>query len=209
MMLGNSFESDIVVDGALLLCSLHNGSVEMTKQNLKAVSGAQVCSNSFPILLLSPKKIDVGMILQVLPSLLWRRQKISLLNKFPLPQIITKQRSENCCHTLIQCLLATCRPELNTNAESDTSSVEVLKALTFHLASPLQIPQPSDVQRPASQPTQIDRSKSAPPPDTNKLKSEISAPAVLSDSECNVCRAFPNFSNMQCQVKVECYRIQQ
>lgn len=65
LMLGNSYESDIVIDGALLLCSLHNGSVELTKQNLKSISGAQVCSNSFPILLLAPKKIDVGMILQV------------------------------------------------------------------------------------------------------------------------------------------------
>lgn len=67
-MLGSSYESDIVIDGALLLCSLHNGSVELTKQNLKSISGAQVCSNSFPILLLPPKKIDVGMILQVRPS---------------------------------------------------------------------------------------------------------------------------------------------
>lgn len=67
-MLGISYESDIVIDGALLLCSLHNGSVELTKQNLKSISGAQVCSNSFPILLLPPKKIDVGMILQVRPS---------------------------------------------------------------------------------------------------------------------------------------------
>ncbi|KAG4065560.1 hypothetical protein HA402_013330 [Bradysia odoriphaga] len=165
LMLGNSFESDIVIDGALLLCSLHNGSVEMTKQNLKAVSGAQVCSNSFPILLLSPKKIDVGMILQ----------------------IISKQRSENCCLTLIQCLLATCRPELNANTESDTSSVEILKALTFHLASPSQKPQSADAQRITSQnETQNDRSKSVPPPsDKNKLSSEIAAPAVLSDSECN------------------------
>lgn len=64
-MLGNSYDTDIVIDGALLLCSLHNGSVELTKQNLKSISGAQVCSNTFPILLLPPKKIDVGMILQV------------------------------------------------------------------------------------------------------------------------------------------------
>lgn len=68
-MLGNSYESDIVVDGALVLCSLHNGSVEMTKQNSKPVSGAQVCSNSFPILLLAPKIIDVGMILQVMRTI--------------------------------------------------------------------------------------------------------------------------------------------
>lgn len=68
-MLGNSYESDIVIDAALLLCSLHNGSVELTKQNSKSISGAQVCSNTFPILLLPPKKIDVGMILQVGPTL--------------------------------------------------------------------------------------------------------------------------------------------
>lgn len=64
-MLNVSYNSDAVMDGALVLCTLHNGSVEITKQNSKIVSGAQVCSNSFPNLLLPAKKFDVGMILQV------------------------------------------------------------------------------------------------------------------------------------------------
>lgn len=182
-MLGNSYESDIVIDGALLLCSLHNGSVELTKQNLKSISGAQVCSNSFPILLLAPKKIDVGMILQV--GEICRRNNFFFLKFIIIPKIISKQRSEQCCLALISCLLITCRPELNSNNESDTSSVEILKALTFHLASPLQ-KQTSDVSPAGNQITQINRSKSAPLIDTNKLNNSIPAPAVLSDSECNV-----------------------
>lgn len=64
-MLGTLSHAAIVVDGALILCALHNGSVESTKLNSKTVSGAQVCSNSFPTLLLPPKTIDIGMILQV------------------------------------------------------------------------------------------------------------------------------------------------
>lgn len=185
-MLGNSYESDIVIDGALLLCSLHNGSVELTKQNLKSISSAQVCSNSFPILLLAPKKIDVGMILQVGHSIY--PIKLTQHSNLTFQKIISKQRSEHCCLTLISCLLQTCKPEFNSTNESDTSSVEILKALTFHLASPLQ-KQSSDVSPVANPMAPINRSKSAPLIDTNKLNSEIAAPVVLSDSECNV-RAF-------------------
>lgn len=58
--------SNEVIDGALVLCSLHNASVAVTKQNSKPISGAQVCSNSFPTLLLLQKSIDVGMVLQVI-----------------------------------------------------------------------------------------------------------------------------------------------
>lgn len=50
---------------------------------------------------------------------------------------MSKQRSELCCMTLISCLLETCKPEVNSGTGSDTSSVEILKALTSHLASPL------------------------------------------------------------------------
>lgn len=59
------YSTEVLIDGALVLCSLHNGSVELTMKNSKSLSGAQVCSNSFPILLLAPKIFDVGMILQV------------------------------------------------------------------------------------------------------------------------------------------------
>lgn len=64
-MLGASLHSDVVIDSALVLCTVHNASVEATNKNSKLISGAQVCSNSFPTLLLQPKKFDVGMILQV------------------------------------------------------------------------------------------------------------------------------------------------
>lgn len=57
--------------------------------------------------------------------------------------------------------------------------MEILRALTFHLASPSQKPL-------TDQTPQINRSKSAPIIDTSKLNSEIPAPVVVSDSECNV-----------------------
>lgn len=65
-MLGCSMYLDSIVDGALALCNLHNESVALTQKNSKtAASGAQVCSNSFPALLLPVKKFDMSMILQV------------------------------------------------------------------------------------------------------------------------------------------------
>lgn len=66
MLSASLYSAEVLIDGALVLCSLHNGSVEMTKRNAKTISGAQVCSNSFPILLLTPKIFDIGSILQVL-----------------------------------------------------------------------------------------------------------------------------------------------
>lgn len=65
-MLEATMHSNEVIDGALVLCSLHNASVAVTKQNNKPISGAQVCSNSFPTLLLQQKSFDVGMVLQVI-----------------------------------------------------------------------------------------------------------------------------------------------
>lgn len=65
-------------------------------------------------------------------------------NEHFLPnQIISKYRSEQCCMVLISSLLATCKTDLSSSAESDTSSVEVLKALTSHMtsASPLNLSQ--------------------------------------------------------------------
>lgn len=65
-MLESTLNSNEIVDGALVLCALHNGSVAKTAKNCqKPISGAQVCSNSFPTLLLPQKCFDVGMILQV------------------------------------------------------------------------------------------------------------------------------------------------
>jgi hypothetical protein len=50
-------------------------------------------------------------------------------------QAITKQRSEHCCSTLISCLITCKTTEVNgkDDDESDTSSVEILRALTTQL----------------------------------------------------------------------------
>lgn len=124
-MLGSGSEAGI--DGALVLCALHNCSIR-AKGSRSTVSRAQVCSNTFPGLMLPPKRFDLNAILQT----------------------VAKQRSELCCMSLIACLLATCAPDLGgggaigggvdglNDDTSDTSSVEVLKALTVHMitASP-------------------------------------------------------------------------
>lgn len=118
-MLAATYTSEVVVDGALLLCTLHNESVILAQKTTQArtQTNAQICSNSFPPLMSTPKKVDVGTILQ----------------------IITKQRAEDCCSTLINCLLTTCKGALsvtNEENESDTSSVEILRALTTNLQGP-------------------------------------------------------------------------
>lgn len=65
-MLGASVHSEASIDAALVLCTLHNGSVLATQTNgTRTTSGAQVCSNSFPGLMLAPKKFDLNMVLQV------------------------------------------------------------------------------------------------------------------------------------------------
>uniref|UniRef100_A0A182UHA5 Coiled-coil protein 142 C-terminal domain-containing protein n=1 Tax=Anopheles melas TaxID=34690 RepID=A0A182UHA5_9DIPT len=119
LMLAATYTSEVVVDGALLLCTLHNESVILAQNTTQArtQTNAQICSNSFPPLMSTPKKVDVGTILQ----------------------IITKQRAEDCCSTLINCLLTTCKGALsvtNEENESDTSSVEILRALTTNLQGP-------------------------------------------------------------------------
>ncbi|XP_059621135.1 uncharacterized protein LOC132264825 [Phlebotomus argentipes] len=116
LMLGESHHTDVILDGALLLCTLHNDTTEQLAQSAKQNEGAAVCSNTFAGLMSQPRKIDMGAILQTL----------------------SKRRSEQCCLALIGCLLATCRVEMSVpSAESDTSSVEILRALTSHLQSPL------------------------------------------------------------------------
>lgn len=54
------------------------------------------------------------------------------------PQIVCKQRSEQCCLQLITCLIAGYRAEMMApNQESDTSSVEILRTITHNLQSPV------------------------------------------------------------------------
>lgn len=68
-------------------------------------------------------------------------------------QAIISRRSEHCCLQLISSLLVSCQIETGTESESETSSIEVLKALTMHMssgASPLNgHAQPSAVQDPS------------------------------------------------------------
>lgn len=109
--------NDEFVDDALILVTSHNKCVEYTASfNFGGV--AQICCGSNTSIFLPPTRIDVKDILQS----------------------ITVRRSEHCCLQLISSLLASCQIETTCESESDTSSVEVLKALTSHMstgASPL------------------------------------------------------------------------
>lgn len=148
-MLGCAMYLDAMVDSALVLCNLHNRSVALTQKNSKNVSGAQVCSNSFPGLLLPPKKFDMALILQV--DFYIYHTYPYLLYTHHTKQTISRQRCEMCCLSLISCLLASCKPDMGASSDdsSDTSSVEILKALTVHLASPAtQRPKSATHQRP-------------------------------------------------------------
>lgn len=50
-------------------------------------------------------------------------------------QLITKYRTESCCASLISCLLANCRADLQfDDNESDTSSLQIFHALTKELS---------------------------------------------------------------------------
>ncbi|XP_055548511.1 uncharacterized protein LOC129732056 [Wyeomyia smithii] len=113
LMLGLTYSSEMVIDGSMLLSTLHNESVTLALKTAKARTqdGAQICSNTFPAVMIAPKKIDIATVLQ----------------------IVTKQRSEQCCATLINCLLVSCKGATTTaieDDESETSSVEILRTLT-------------------------------------------------------------------------------
>lgn len=70
-------------------------------------------SNTFPIVLANPKRMDVTSILQ----------------------LITKYRTDIVCGSLISCLLANCRADLQyEDNESDTSSLQIFHALTKELS---------------------------------------------------------------------------
>lgn len=82
--------------------------------NFKFGGSAQICSVSFTSIFLPPSRIDVKYILHA----------------------ITIHRSEFCCLQLISSLLASCQLDTNGNdSESETSSIEILKALTSHMSS--------------------------------------------------------------------------
>lgn len=82
--------------------------------NFKFGGRAQICSVSFTSIFLPPSRIDVKYILHA----------------------ITVHRSEFCCLQLISSLLASCQLDTNgSDSESETSSIEILKALTSHMTS--------------------------------------------------------------------------
>lgn len=68
-------------------------------------------------------------------------------------QSIIARRSEHCCLQLISSLLVSCQFDNGAESESETSSIEVLKALTSHMstgASPLnEVPKSSGAHDPS------------------------------------------------------------
>lgn len=102
-----------IFEAAFHLSSLFNNILILTGQYTKASSGSLVVSNTFPCLLSNPKRMDITSILQ----------------------LITKYRTESCCASLISCLLANCRADLQyDDNESDTSSLQIFHALTKELS---------------------------------------------------------------------------
>lgn len=102
-----------IFEAAFHLSSLFNNILILTSQYTKSSSGSLVVSNTFPCLLSNPKRMDVTSILQ----------------------LITKYRTESCCASLISCLLANCRADVQyDDNESDTSSLQIFHALTKELS---------------------------------------------------------------------------
>jgi hypothetical protein len=102
-----------VFEAAFHLSSLYNNILLLTSQYTKSSSGSLVVSNTYPTLLSNPKRMDITSILQ----------------------LITKYRTESCCASLISCLLANCRADLQfEDNESDTSSLQIFHALTKELS---------------------------------------------------------------------------
>ncbi|KAG5685028.1 hypothetical protein PVAND_014231 [Polypedilum vanderplanki] len=100
-----------VFEAAFQMCSLLNTAVILTLQNTKSASGTLVISNTFPPLLSNPRVMHIHSLLQM----------------------VTRYRTEQCCESLISCLLATCKAEMNDETESDDSSLEIYLALTEQL----------------------------------------------------------------------------
>lgn len=102
-----------IFEAAFHLSSLFNNILLLTSQYTKLSSGSLVISNTFPTLFANPKRMDITSVLQ----------------------LITKYRTESCCASLISCLLANCRAELQyDDNESDTSSLLIFHALTKELS---------------------------------------------------------------------------
>lgn len=102
-----------IFEAAFHLSSLFNNILVLTSQYTKSSSGSLVVSNTFPCLLSNYKRMDIQSILQ----------------------LVTRYRTESCCASLISCLLANCRADLQyDDDESDTSSLQIFHALTKELS---------------------------------------------------------------------------
>lgn len=130
-----------IFEAALHLCSLFNNILILTSQYTKTSSGSLMVSNTFPNVLSNSKRMDITSILQ----------------------LITKYRTESCCASLISCLLANCRADLQyEDNESDTSSLQIFHALTKELSNSEEFVHHSTV----NEPKEIKVSSSTPKPAT-------------------------------------------
>lgn len=119
-----------IFEAAFHLSSLFNNILILTAEYTRASSGSLVVSNTFPCLLSTHKRMDITSILQ----------------------LITKYRTESCCASLISCLLANCRADLQyDDNESDTSSLQIFHALTKELSQSEELMQ----QHPTNEPKEI------------------------------------------------------
>lgn len=94
------------------MAAAHNKCIEFTKK-FNFGGPARILSVSYTTIFLPPSRIDVKDVLQS----------------------ITIRRSEHCCLQLISSLLMSCQVDNGSESESETSSIEVLKALTSHMSS--------------------------------------------------------------------------
>lgn len=116
-----------IFEAAFHLSSLFNNILILTSEYSKMSSGSLVVSNTFPSLLSTSKRMDIASILQ----------------------LITKYRTESCCASLISCLLANCRAELQfEDNDSDTSSLQIFHALTRELSQSEELMQHSIANEP-------------------------------------------------------------
>lgn len=116
-----------IFEAAFHLCSLFNNILILTSKYTKMSSGSLVVSNTFPSLLSLSKRMDIASILQ----------------------LVTKYRTESCCASLISCLLANCRADLQfDDNESDTSSLQIFHALTKELSQSEEFMQHSIINEP-------------------------------------------------------------
>lgn len=127
-MLQAALHQDGFIDDALIMVTAHNKCIPFTKK-FNFGGPAQILSVSYTKIFLPPSRIDVKDILQS----------------------ITVRRSEHCCLQLISSLLVTCQIDNGSESESETSSIEVLKALTSHMSSGASPLNGGDFQLSASQ----------------------------------------------------------